>query len=305
MSAQLGKQASSEAGILFNVRRQLFSSVPPLPPGIELIGKTAIVTGSNVGLGLECARHLLRLQTSRLIMAVRSLQKGKIAARGLLTDFPDAKIEVWEIDMESYRSVQAFVARCEQELDQLHIVVLNAGLGKIKFERVEEGSRHETTIQVNYLSTALLATLLVPKLKASAASSSQPGRLTIITSDSALGVKLEDPGEGGLLDSFDRPEKFDGFGQYAKSKLLITMFTARLAEAVDPDEIIINCCNPGPTKGTAFLSNVNSILIKAAFGLLFALLGRTAEDASRMYVHSCLVLGTESHGSFTDWLVRA
>lgn len=304
MSARLEKQASSEAGILHGLRRQLFQSVPPIPQHIHLVGKTALVTGSNIGLGLECARHFLKLRPDRLIMGVRTLRKGEAAASSLRAEFPDAKIEVWQLDMASFRSVQDFAARAERELDRLHVAVLNAGLGKSSFERVEEGGRRETTIQVNYLSTALLATLLVPKMKPTA-SSPGPGRLSIVSSDSSLGVRLEDPGQGSILDSLDRPEKFQSFQQYAMSKLLITIFAARLAEMVSPDDVIINMCNPGATKGTGFLDSADSWLIRIIFGLVFGILGRTAEDASRIYVHASLVLGKESHGSFTDWLVRA
>jgi len=303
MSAQLEKEAPSQASPLSNASRQLFQSVPPISPTIDLAGKAALITGSNSGLGFECARHFLRMRLTRLIMGVRSLQKGEAAASRLRAEFPNAKIEVWQLDMVSFRSVQAFVARVDQELDRLHIAVLNAGLGKNKFERVEEGGRRETTLQVNYLSTALLATLLIPKMKPTV-SSSGPGRLSIISSDSSLGVKLEDPGEGGLLDSLDRPEQFNSFEQYAKSKLLITMFGARLAEFVDPGEVIINSCNPGATKGTGLLDNNDSWLIKMIIGLVFRLIGRKAEDASRIYVHASLMLGKESHGSYTDWLVR-
>jgi NAD(P)-dependent dehydrogenase (short-subunit alcohol dehydrogenase family) len=306
MSLHLEKQAYFQAGFLHNFWKQTFHSVPPIPAGIDLVGKTALVTGSNGGLGLECARHFLKLRPSLLIMAVRSLQKGEAAAVGLRAEFPVARIEVWQLDMESFRSVQAFAARCERELDRLHIAVLNAALGKLRFERVEEGCRRETTIQINYLATALLAILLLPKMKASASSSSSgPGRLSIISTDAALGARLEDPGEGGVLDSVDRLEDFDGFKQYSRSKLLITMFCARLAEAVDPDEIIINCCNPGAVKGTAFLREVESWFVKMAFGLIHNIMGRTAVDGARIYVHSSLVLGKESHGSFTDWLIKA
>jgi len=265
------------------------------------------VTGSNGGLGLECARHFLKLRPSLLILAVRSLQKGEAAAVSLRTDFPVAKVEVWQLDMESFHSVRAFAVRCERELDRLHVAVLNAALGKVRFERVEEGGRRETTLQINYLTTALLAILLLPKMKASASSSlsPEPGRMSIISSDAALRVWLEDPGEGGVLDSVDRPEDFDGFKQYSRSKLLITMFCARLAEAIDPDEVIINCCNPGAVKGTAFLREVESWFVKMAFGLIHTIMGRTAVDGARTYVHSSLVLGKESHGSFTDWLIKA
>lgn len=304
MSDRLEKEAHSQATFLYNARRQLFQSVPPVPPAINLVGKTVLVTGSNSGLGLECARHFLKLRAGRLIMAVRSVQRGEEAAIGLRAEFPAAKIDVWQLDMESFRSVQAFAAKCELDLEHLHVAVLNAALGKLKFERTEEGSNRETTVQVNFLSTALLAILLVPKMKPSAPSA-VPGRLTVITSDAALGVELEEPGESGFLNSFDRPDKFEGFQQYATSKLLITMFCARLAEVVDSNDIIINCCNPGPVKGTAFLSNVDSWFIKAAFGLMFTILGRTAVDGARIYVHSSLVLGKESHGSFTDWFIRS
>jgi NAD(P)-dependent dehydrogenase (short-subunit alcohol dehydrogenase family) len=311
MSLHLEKQASFQAGFLDNFWRQTFHSIPPIPAGIDLAGKTALVTGSNGGLGLECARHFLKLRPSLLILAVRSLQKGEAAAVGLRADFPVARIEVWQLDMESFRSVRAFAVRCERELDRLHVAVLNAALGKLRFERVEEGCRRETTLQINYLATALLAILLLPKMKASASSSSssssssEPGRLSIISSDAALGARLEDPGEGEVLDSVDRPEDFDGFKQYSRSKLLITMFCARLAEAVDPDEVIINCCNPGAVKGTAFLREVESWFVKMAFGLKHTIMGRTAVDGARTYVHSSLVLGKESHGSFTDWLIKA
>ncbi|KAF1850819.1 NAD(P)-binding protein [Cucurbitaria berberidis CBS 394.84] len=304
MSAHLEEQASTQAGMLFNTKRQLFQRVPPIPPAIDLAGKTVLVTGSNIGLGLECSRQFLNLRPSRLIMAVRSLPKGEAAAVSLRAEFPDAKIEVWQLDMESFRSVQAFAAKCEQELDRLHVAVLNAALGKFKFDRTEEGCNRETTIQVNYLSTTLLAILLIPKMKPSA-SSSGPGRLTMITSDASLWVKLKDAGSGGLLDSIDRPENFDGFEQYSRSKLLINMFGARLADFLDPDEVIVNCCNPGAVKGTAFMRNADSWFFKTAISLIMRIVGRTMVDGARVYVHSCLVLGKKSHGSFTDWQIRA
>ena len=306
MSSQLENKASFQASFFGNFWKQTCFSVPPIPADIDLVGKTALVTGSNTGLGLACARHFLKLRPHLLVMAVRSLQKGEAAAAGLRTEFPRATIEIWELDMGSNRSIQAFAARCERELDRLHVAVLNAGVGKMKFERVEEGGRREKTIQVNYLGTALLALLLLPKMRPSSSTDPLgPGRLSIITSDAALGTKIDCADQTNLLDSLDRPEGFDGFTQYCRSKLLITMFCARLAEAVDSNDIIVNCCNPGPVKGTDFLSNVDSWVIKAVFGFLHAIMGRTVIDGARIYVHSALVLGQESHGSFTDWTIRA
>ncbi|KAK3386133.1 hypothetical protein B0H63DRAFT_192404 [Podospora didyma] len=310
MSAQLGKKASQQASPLHNISRQLFQRVPPIPAGISLVGKTALVTGANVGLGLECARHFLQLGPPKLlIMAVRSLEKGEKAASGLRAEFPAANIQVWQLDLACFRSVQAFSSRCNSEIDdRLHVAVLNAGLAKMRFERAADeghGTPREFTTQVNYLSTALLALLLLPKLKPSTASP-EPGRLSIVTSDAALGCKLEDPGATTkILDSIDQPKGYDGYQQYCRSKLLATMFAARLAELTDPTEVIINCSNPGATKGTGFLDGVDSWLVNTVMSMLYSILGRTAADASRIYVHSALVLGRESHGSFTDWRINA
>jgi NAD(P)-dependent dehydrogenase (short-subunit alcohol dehydrogenase family) len=304
MSAQLEQQASYEATFSHNIRKQMLSRVPAIPARTELSGKTVLVTGANVGLGLEAVRNFLKLQPSLVVMGVRSVDKGETAAAALHREFLDTRIEVWELDMESFSSVQTFAARAERELNRIHVAVLNAGLGKLKFERVDEGGGHETTIQVNYLATALLSLLLLPKLKPTT-SLSEPGRLSIVNSGTSLGLSLEDPGDGRLLDSFDRPEKFDGFRQYGLSKLLVMMFVAKLAQTIDPKEVIVNCTDPGPTKGTAFFRDVNSRIMSIALRAFMGLIGRQTADASRIYLHSSLVLGEESHGSWTDWIIRA
>jgi NAD(P)-dependent dehydrogenase (short-subunit alcohol dehydrogenase family) len=304
MSSQLKQQASYEATFAHNFWKQMLSRVPAIPARTELAGKTVLVTGANVGLGLEAVRNFLILRPSLVIMGVRSVDKGEAAAAALRREFQDARIEVWELDMESFRSVQAFTARAERELGRLHIAVLNAGLAKLEFQRVDEGGCHEVTIQVNYLATALLSFLLLPKLRPTA-SSSEPGRLSIVNSGASLGLSLEDPGDGRLLDSLDRAEKFDGFRQYGLSKLLVMMFVAKLAQTINPKEVIVNCTDPGPTKGTAFFRIVNSWFMNLALRTFMGIVGRRTADASRIYLHSSLVLGEDSHGSWTDWIIRA
>ncbi|KAK8064040.1 hypothetical protein PG996_008692 [Apiospora saccharicola] len=284
------------AGFAHGFRRQMFHPVPPIPAAIDLTGKTVLVTGSNSGLGLECARHFLAPRASFLVMAVRSLAKGEAAAEGLRAEFPDARIEVWELDMASFRSVRAFAERCKREL-------------MFEFKRVEEGRCRETTLQVNYLATALLAILLLPIMKPSSTKGpgSEPGRLTLISSDAALTAPLSDPGErNSILDSLDRTETFDGYAQYGVSKLLLTMFVAKLATGhfVSADDVIVNVSNPGPTKGTELISK-GPLSTRLFTGVLFGVLGRSAADAARTYVHSSLVLGRESHGGYTEWVVRA
>lgn len=49
---------------------------PQIVKGIELHGRTALVTGSNCGVGLETSRQLLDLGVSKLILAVRDEEKA-------------------------------------------------------------------------------------------------------------------------------------------------------------------------------------------------------------------------------------
>lgn len=306
MSANMETRASHEAGFFGTVAKQVFHNVPPIPSHISLKDKVAIVTGASSGLGLECARQLLQLQLRHLILAVRSQSKGQLTATTLQSEFPKSHIEVWLLDMESYDSVRGFATRCEQ-LPRLDVVILNAGLGKMRFTRAGGNHGREVTIQVNYLSTILLTILLVPVIKAKAVATGKagqsPGRITIVTSDMSFYAKLDEKA-ASILDSVDNEEGYDGLDQYGKSKLLLTMGVSKLAQAVSPDDCIINTVNPSAVKGTALMREAETLIPKIIVGLSNLLLGRNLVDGTRQYLHSALVLGKESQGSFCDWKIR-
>ena len=90
----------------------------------NLTGKVAIVTGANQGLGLEASSQLLSFNLSRLIVAVRSVDKGEAAANVLREKHPKAIIDVFELEMSSYDSIRAFARRVEQ-LERTDIVILS------------------------------------------------------------------------------------------------------------------------------------------------------------------------------------
>src|ERR1700753_2040922 len=110
------------------IKNQFRTKPQSLPKDTNLSGMVATVTGSNAGLGLECASQLLSHRLSHLVLAVRSMTKGETAANELRRHYPNAIINVWQLDMASYESVQAFVARADKELSRLDIAILNAGV---------------------------------------------------------------------------------------------------------------------------------------------------------------------------------
>ncbi|KAF5848846.1 hypothetical protein GGP41_009944 [Bipolaris sorokiniana] len=187
-----------QSGVGF-VYRQLFMHPPPIAAGVKLDSQTAIITGSNTGLGLEAARQLLQLDLTRLILAVRSEAKGNLAAEPLRNEFPHARVEVWILDMEDPESISAFATRC-QALRRLDIAILNAGVQN-KDCVISFKTGREQTFQVNYLSTIMLAVLLLPILKAKGRLAGKPARLTVVTSTTAYFADFDH--EKAILPQFD------------------------------------------------------------------------------------------------------
>ena len=232
---------------------QLIKSLPR--PTESYVGKTVIVTGSNVGLGKEAARHYARLGATRLILAVRSKEKGYAAKKDILASvpgYPGASIEVWELDMARYASVQAFAARvCGPELDRVDVFLANAGIFAAKFQRAEAD---ESTITVNVVSTFLLALLVLPKLKQTAARF--PGGdtrpvFTVVTSLLHGYAKFPQRTAPQIFDALNQdPENFDRLDRYNISKLLELLVIRAIAERYPADKfpVTFNCLNPGLCK---------------------------------------------------------
>lgn len=175
--------------------------------GVDLAGRTAVVTGANSGVGFETCRQLLDLGLSKLILAVRNEEKGKEAASKLLhgRDLTPETIEVWLLDQSSYDSVVAFSERA-RTLERLDFINLNAGtaLGKRVFN---DTTGHDEIIQVNYLSTALLAILLLQVLKDKP--SSWPAKITFTSSDLPAFTKFQERTASPLLKELDKPGELD------------------------------------------------------------------------------------------------
>lgn len=165
-------------GILTFLYRQLF--VKPPYPEHDLTGQTIIVTGSNVGLGMEAARHFVRMNAEKVILAVRSVEKGEKAKASIEESTGRQGVaEVWSLDLASYDSVKHFVRRAEG-LKRLDAVVENAGIATRKYERAED---NEATVTVNVVSTFLLALMILPKLRETATKYNVTPRLTIVSSE--------------------------------------------------------------------------------------------------------------------------
>lgn len=181
-------------------------------------------------------------------------------------------------------------------------MILNAGVQTPKLERHPQ-TGHPTTFQVNYLSTMLLAQLLVPIMR-DKARHGEPGRLSVVASDMPYSHKLK--AVGPVIPQCDKETGWDEYVAYSNSKLALVASVATLAEQVSADEVVINTVNPGLCAGTDLKKKTGEPLFDGLFVPAFIrLLGRSIEIGASTYINGAVVQGRESHGSYTsDWTIK-
>ena len=284
---------------------------PPADPTASFAGRTVLITGSNTGLGLEAATKLAARDADRVILGVRDPAKGarakaSIAAR---TGCADDAVDVWPLDMADYASVQAFAARAAR-LPRLDTAILNAGVYSVAHARSAYG--WETALQVNTLGTALLAILLLPVLRASAAArradagdaTGAPPVLEIVGSGRHTHLSLDAAHRRApnLLQSFNAgPAGHAADTQYPVSKLFVQLVMqklAALARAADGavDVLVLSVC-PGFARSDLPREHKTSWLRAVMVDAFLWLMTRSTEQGARSIV-SGAALGPEAHGRF-------
>ena len=271
----------------------------PMEPTESFAGRTIVVTGSNTGLGFEAALKFVNLGASKVILAVRSVQKGEDARR-LIERSTGRRhcVEVWPLDMTDYSSIQSFADRAHK-LERLDIAVLNAGVFSANFNIDRYG--WERTVQVNTLSTTLLALLLLPKLKASQTSSSTPV-LEFVSSGTHKMTTWSDEARAAEkpMDYFNQQTHFSANKQYAASKVFLMCalpHIANLATPVDskPTVNVTSVC-PGACKSSLGRDYIRW-WAKPLIWLFFALFFRSASQGARTLV-SGTTLGEKGNAAF-------
>lgn len=286
--------------------REKWNGVPP--PTASFTGKTIIVTGANVGLGLESAVIFTNLNAAKVILAVRNIAKGNVGKKHI-EECTGRKgvMEVWELDMNNFASIESFAKRIEQKLPRLDVAVLNAGASPKDYALTVEG--FEAMLQVNVIGTALLGLLLLPKLKASKVSEQDLPHLVIVTSESHRWVEEKDfpnttPYGGNLLLAVNAApkgsDKFDWTMQGPRTKLFTHYVANELANLTrkssgDIETIVTSVC-PGATRSD-LMRDIGGFPFNTIIKIFDILFNKTTEEGARVYV-AASVLGPEGHGSW-------
>jgi NAD(P)-dependent dehydrogenase (short-subunit alcohol dehydrogenase family) len=221
-------------------RGKIFMSKPFMCPpellGQDLHGRVAVVTGANSGIGRTTAEQLAR-QGAEVVLGVRRLAEGQVAAQGIIDAAPGARVEVRELDLGDLTSVRCFAAAFLAEHERLDFLINNAGVMNTPKGKTKDG--FELQLGVNHLGHFLLTELLTPCLVASA-----PARVVNVSScyhDRAMGRD----GDIHFDDLFFERQKYDGWRAYAQSKLANLLHARELARRLAGTSVTAVSVHPG------------------------------------------------------------
>lgn len=84
-------------------------------------GRIVIVTGANSGLGYAATEAFVR-RGAEVVMACRSLERGREAAEEIHPGEHDGSLTVMELNLAALDSVRRFTETFEAEFDALHVL---------------------------------------------------------------------------------------------------------------------------------------------------------------------------------------
>jgi NAD(P)-dependent dehydrogenase (short-subunit alcohol dehydrogenase family) len=188
----------------------------------ELIGRAAIVTGANRGLGLSIAAAYLDAGADLCICArdERELLLARDQLQGLATQGQRVVAEVADVSRQS--DVKRLVARALQDFPGLSILVNNAGVygpkGKLEDVSLDEWVR---AVEVNLFGSMFMCAALLPHFRRQ-----RYGKIVQLSG-------------GGATAPMPR------LSAYAASKAAVVRLVETLAEELKDDGVDVNALAPG------------------------------------------------------------
>lgn len=95
-----------------------------------------------------------------------------------------------------------------RSLPRLDFAILNAGLLRIPLNIIA-ATRHEETILIKYLLTALLVILLLPVVGAKRTNVHKPRRIALVASEMGERAKFKENKRNAIIPTFNNPKYFD------------------------------------------------------------------------------------------------
>jgi NAD(P)-dependent dehydrogenase (short-subunit alcohol dehydrogenase family) len=199
-------------------------------------GRLAVVTGANSGTGKEAAKRLAAAG-ARVVMAVRSADKGEAAKAEILAEHPGARLEIRRIDLADLASVKDFADSMDADGVPVDVLINNAGVMGPP-TRMATADGFELQFGSNFLGPfALTVRLLSLLLKAEAP------RVVTMSSGLARSGRIR-------FDDLQWDRRYRPMAAYSQSKLANSLMAHRLAQIATERgwHLMSNAAHPGFTR---------------------------------------------------------
>jgi WW domain-containing oxidoreductase len=211
--------------------------------GIDLSGKTILLTGCNSGLGFESLR-VLAAHGAHVIAAARNLRTAEEACarvNGMTTPLA--------CDLGDWSSVKKAVADTLSGGLQVDRVIANAGV--MMLPHLEQLYGLEKQFVVNYLAHFMLINGILDAIPRHAGA-----RIVIVSSD----AHHRAPTAGVDLNNLSGEHGYGPIRAYGQSNVARILFTRALARRLSVDGITVNSLHPGVIGATHLSRHLNPLL---------------------------------------------
>lgn len=226
------------------------STAEDVTEGLDLEGRTILLTGCTSGLGREALRVLTE-RRARVIGTGRTLEKAReaCAAAG-----PGAVPMACELaDPASVRACVAAVRRMDASLDA---IICNAGIMALPTLQLAHGC--ELQFFTNHVGHFILVTGLLDRL-------GERGRVVMVSS---TGHRMA-PREGIDFDNLDGSRGYSPWRSYGRAKLANLLFAKDLARRFEGTQRTANAVHPGVISTGLARYNRPAAIMNALAGPLF------------------------------------
>lgn len=221
------------------------STAEEVTAGVDMGGKTVLVTGCNAGLGLETLR-VLHLRGARVLAAARTVEKASAAIASAGADERAVPLACELSEPDSVRACVDAVGR----LGRLDVIICNAGI--MALPRLEQRHGFELQFFTNHVGHFLLVTRLRDAL-------ADDGRVVVLSSAAHKSA----PSGGIEFDNLSGERNYRPWKAYGQSKLANLLFAAHLARRMTGSKRTAYSVHPGVIR-TELVRHMNPV-VRGAF----------------------------------------
>ncbi|MCB0531693.1 MAG: SDR family NAD(P)-dependent oxidoreductase [Saprospiraceae bacterium] len=199
---------------------------------MNLSGKTAIVTGSNTGIGFETALDLFQ-KGAKVIVACRNEEKALNAIKRMQAQGGTGELVYGHLDLASLSSVKAFSEKIIETESRLDLLVNNAGIMIPPPSKTDDG--FEIQFGVNFIGHFALTGHLFNLLE-----STKGSRVVTLSSIAHRGAVID-------FDNFRLEKAYKDWREYGQSKLADIIFALEFEKRLRKNncQIISLAAHPG------------------------------------------------------------